>query len=85
MTLTVKLSPEIERDLTLHCQTEGLTKSEVVTRLIQQYLLLRKPAKTAYDLAQAHGLIGCYRSDQTELGRNHSRHIKEKLRAKRTG
>lgn len=83
MTLTVKLPPELERDLTLHCETEGLTKSEVVTRLVKQYLDLQRPIKTAHELAVKHGLIGCFKSGRTDIARRHSQIIKAKLRAKR--
>jgi hypothetical protein len=83
MTLTVKLPSELERDLTLHCDTEGLTKSEVVTRLVRQYLDLQKPTKTPHELALKHGLIGCFRSGTTDLSRRHSEAVKDKLRAKR--
>jgi hypothetical protein len=83
MTLTVKLPADLERDLTLHCETEGLTKSEVVTRLVQQYLDLQRPTKTAHELAVRHGLIGCFQSGQTNLARRHSQAVKERMRAKR--
>lgn len=83
MTLTVKLPSDLEQDLTLHCEREGLTKSEVVTRLVQQYLDLQRPQKTPHELAIKHALIGSFRSGATNRARQHSQAVKEKLRAKR--
>jgi hypothetical protein len=84
MTLTVKLPRELEHDLTLHCEAEGLTKSEVVTRLIRQYIDLQRPAKTPHELAVKHNLIGCFRGEASDRARRHGQAVKEKLRAKRT-
>ena len=83
MTLTVKLPPELERDLTQYCESEGLTKSEVVTRLVRQYLDLRRPKKTAHELAVKHALIGCFQGGGQDLARRHSQAVKDRLRAKR--
>ncbi|OGA53777.1 MAG: hypothetical protein A3G24_06590 [Betaproteobacteria bacterium RIFCSPLOWO2_12_FULL_62_13] len=82
MTLTVKLPEALERDLDVHCKIKKLTKSEVVTRLLEQYLALQAPKQTPYELAVKYKLIGCFASGEHSLGRDHSRIIKEKLRAK---
>lgn len=82
MTLTVKLPAALERDLEVHCKLRKLTKSEVVTRLLEQYLSLQAPKQTPYELAMKHKLIGCFDGGGRHTGRDHSRIIKEKLRAK---
>ena len=37
---------------------------------------------TPYELALKHGIIGCVSGGARDVGRDHSRFIKEKLRAK---
>ena len=83
MTLTVKLPEDLERELELHCKTHRVTKSEVVTRVLAQYLVLQAPKRTPYELARKHGIIGCVSGGDRNLGRDHSHNIKEKLRAQR--
>jgi len=82
MTLTVKLPEALERDLDVHCKLKKLTKSEVVTRLLEQYLALQAPKQTPYELAIKHGIIGCVSGGGRTTGRDHSRLIMAKLRAK---
>ena len=82
MTLTVKLPEALERDLHIHCKLKKLTKSEVVTRLLEQYLALQAPKQTPYELAMKYKLIGSVDGGGRNTGRDHSRLIKEKLRAR---
>jgi hypothetical protein len=82
MTLTVKLPEALERDLDIHCRIKKLTKSEVVTRLLEQYLALQAPKQTPYELAVKYRIFGCVSDGKRNAGRDHSRLIKEKLRAK---
>ena len=44
MTLTVRLKPELETALELHCAERGVTKSLVVQEVLAEYLV-RPPAK----------------------------------------
>ena len=57
MTLTVKLPENLERDFEIHCKLHGLTKSEVVTKLLAQYLALQTPKKTPHQIAKEVGLL----------------------------
>lgn len=82
MTLTVKLPESLERDLDVHCKLHRTTKTEVVTKLIEQYLSLQQPRKTPYELAKKVGLIGSFASGKKDLAENHSRYVEERLRAK---
>lgn len=83
MTLTVKLPPTIERDFEAHCRKNRLTKSEVVTRLLQQYLSLTAPKTTAYELAEELGLVGALTDAPRDLSSRHSTHVKRVLRGRR--
>ncbi len=74
MTLTVRLQPELESALELHCAERGVTKSLVVQEVLAEYLArpdarrstrrAAAPAQPAepsanYRAFEALGLIGC--------------------------
>ncbi len=74
MTLTVRLVPELETALALHCAERGVTKSLVVQEVLAEYLArpgaqrrarpAAAPAQAAepsanYRAFEALGLIGC--------------------------
>ncbi len=73
MTLTVRLQPELESALALHCAERGVTKSLVVQEVLAEYLARpgaqrsrrnAAPAQPAepsanYRAFEALGLIGC--------------------------
>jgi hypothetical protein len=83
MTLTVKLPEDLERDFELHCKLRRLTKSEVVTKLLAQYLALQAaPKKTPHQLAQELGLVGGF-SGPRDLSTNARRYLRKRLREKR--
>lgn len=83
MTLTVKLPEELERDFEIHCKLRRLTKSEVVTKLLAQYLALQAPKKTPHQLAEELGLVGGF-SGPADLSSNVRRYFRKQLREKRT-
>ena len=82
MTLTVKLRPDVEQRLDLHCRTHRVTKSEVVTRLIETYLSAQRARGTPYALARRLGLVGA-QDCAAAAGRDHAAHLKASLRARR--
>lgn len=73
MTLTVRLKPELESALELHCAERGVSKSLVVQQVLAEYLArpqgrtgprAKAPAtlvepSPAYRAFEALGLIGC--------------------------
>lgn len=69
MTLTVRLKPDIESALELHCAERGVTKSLLVQQVLAEYLarpeVRRKPEapSVAYRAFEAAGFIGSGRSD----------------------
>lgn len=69
MTLTVRLQPELESALELHCAERGVTKSLVVQEVLAEYLARpekrREPVEpsAAYRAFEAAGFIGAGRSD----------------------
>ena len=72
MTLTVRLKPELETALELHCAERGVTKSLVVQEVLAEYLARpsgrKRPREqpepsAAYRAFEAAGFIGAGRSD----------------------
>lgn len=82
MTLTVKLPTELEREFEIHCKRRRLTKSEVVTKLLAQYLALEAPKKTPHQLAEELGLVGGF-SGPRDLSSNARRYLRKRLHEKR--
>lgn len=82
MTLTVKLRPEVERRLALHCRAQRLAKSEVVARLIEGYLGAQRVRATPYELARRLNLVGAQRRAPA-AARDHASYLKAGLRARR--
>lgn len=83
MTLTVKLPEDLERDFEIHCKLRRVTKSEIVTRLLSQYLALQKPKKTTRQIAKEVGLLKGFEG-RPDLSRNRKRYLKEALVAKQS-
>jgi predicted transcriptional regulator len=82
MTLTVRLDPELEREFAALCGLKRATKSAIVSELIRTYLQAQAPRQSAFELAEAMGLVGV-QERAPAAGRDHSRYIKGKLRQRR--
>ena len=98
MTLTVRLRPEIEAALELHCAERGVTKSLVVQEVLAEYLARpvsrgkrrepegEMPAKPSanYLAFEAAGFIGSGRSDGRSADKARVREvIAERMAAKK--
>ena len=84
MTLTVKLNKDMQRRFDLHCRINRVSKSQVVSKLIENYLLAQARRPSPFELAEKLKLIGAQRRAPAS-GAEHSRFLKEKLRARRPG
>ncbi len=82
MTLTVRLDPALEREFAQACRLGRTSKSAVVTALIRAYLRDQAPAKSAFELADEMGLVGCQECAPA-AARDHSRYLKARLRERR--
>ena len=74
-TLTIKISPQLEREIVLTSEREHLTKSELVRRALVAYISQRNgavPAMSALD--QAGDLVGCFSGGPSDLSSN-PRHL----------
>ena len=82
MTLTVRLDPSLEKEFATACRLKRTTKSAAVAEMIRAYVHAQAPAKSAFELAEEMGLVGCV-GRAPAAGRNHSSYLKAKLRARR--
>lgn len=82
MTLTVRLEPELEKALERHCEKTGATKSRVITKLLRDHLKQEKQIKSAYEIAEELGLIGCVKGGPKDVARNANKYLRRALRAK---
>ena len=74
-TLTIKIPPQLEREIVLASEREHLTKSELVRRALVAYISQRNaavPAMSALD--QAGDLVGCFNGGPSDLSSN-PRHL----------
>jgi hypothetical protein len=85
MSLTVRLAPHLQQQLDNYCKKRRVSKSRVVTELLSEHLsAVSGGSGTAYQLAQAFGLIGGFASGKGDLSENRKQYLVEKLRAKRS-
>ena len=86
MTLTVRLTPQLQDQLDSHCKARGISKTQVVVELLSEHLMPASSthSKTAYELAREFGVVGGFASGGAgDLAQNRKQYLKEKLRAKR--
>ena len=74
-TLTIKIPPQLEREIVLASEREHLTKSELVRRALVAYISQRNAAVPAMSaLQQAGDLVGCFSGGPSDLSSN-PRHL----------
>ncbi len=81
MTLTVRLDPDLERKLEAACKRRRVTKSTVVTGLIQEFVA-REPEASSYQVAARLGVIGSDTTASTDTAANAKKLVGHALRAK---
>lgn len=83
MTVTVRLAPVLQHRLDRYCRKHRLTKSRVITDLLEKHLdAAPERRKTSFELARELGLVGSFSSGRGDLSENYKRYLKEKIRAK---
>jgi metal-responsive CopG/Arc/MetJ family transcriptional regulator len=81
VTLTVRLDPDLERRLEAACKRRRTTKSEVVTRLVREYVA-REPQMSSYEIAEKLGVIGCAEGGPRDLAANAKKYVRRAIHAK---
>ena len=86
MTLSVRLSPHLRQQLDIYCEARRLTKTHVITELLNEHLSgAAQTRKTSYELAREFGLVAGLKGAASDLAENRKEYLMEKLRAKRSG
>ena len=78
MTLTVRLDHKVEEQLAEYAAANGLSKSEAVKRGLKLLFDVAPGKKSPYEIGKH--LFGCF-DGQSDLAENHSRYVKEAIRA----
>ena len=81
MTLTVRLESELERKFESVCERQRRTKSDVISALVREFVA-RYPQKSAYEVAEAMGIIGCVKGGPRDLAQNAKKYVTKAIRAK---
>ncbi|OGA52252.1 MAG: hypothetical protein A3F74_10510 [Betaproteobacteria bacterium RIFCSPLOWO2_12_FULL_62_58] len=84
MPLVIRLDPELEAGLRRMSAEERLSQAELVRRLIRERLVHRASRKTAFEIAEALGVVGMDADPRTDVAKNHSRYVKRAVRGKRS-
>jgi len=78
MSLSVPISPETEQRLEQYCRRHGVTKTEVIRKLIEREVAGEPSEKSPFELAESMGIVGAFDGPE-DLAVEHRHHIREKL------
>lgn len=84
MPLVIRLDSELENGLRRLSTEERVPQAEVVRRLIRDRLAARPKRKSAFEIAEAMGVIGIDADPRKDVAERHSSHLKRVLRDKRS-
>lgn len=68
--ITIRISGSLAERLRNHAGKEFCSDAALVRRAIVSYLAVLEPSDSAYDLANAAGLIGCVKGKPPDLSVN---------------
>lgn len=80
MTISFRIDSRAAIMLDRLTKESGRSKSDIIRDSLDEYLQRHVTKPTPYELAKPY--LGCVDSGRDDLGSNHSRILKEKLRAK---
>ena len=81
MTLTVRLDPELERQLDAACKRRRTTKSAIVAGLVREFVA-REPETSSHEVARRLGVIGSDASKAPDVAAKAKDYVRRALRAK---
>jgi len=79
-TISIRLDDSTDAVFRAFCERHGLSQTNAIKAAIAQLAEQRKPSPA--ELAAQLGLIGAFRSGDGNRAADHSRQIKQRLRAK---
>lgn len=68
--ITIRISSSLAERLRNHVEIGGRSQAAVVRAALESYLAVRRSRGSAYDFADAAGLIGCVKSEPSDLSGN---------------
>jgi predicted DNA-binding protein len=68
--ITVRVSESLVKRLKKHADSKGRPESALVREALESYLSAVPAPSSAHDLAREAGLIGCVRSERSDLSTN---------------
>ena len=80
MTVTVRLDAELEEQLENLAEQTGRSKSDLIREGLREYVERNAERPTAWETGQE--FVGQVSSGRSDLSRNHSKILKEMLRAR---
>ena len=83
MPLVIRLDADLESGLRRLSAEERVPQAELVRRLIRERLSTHAKRKSAFEIAEALGVIGMDTDPRRDVAGNHSKYVKQALRAKR--
>ena len=81
MTITIRLDPELQKELDRAAELDGVSRSELVRECLHDYIARRKQRTTAWELGNE--VFGQYASGRSDLAANRKAILEEKLRARK--
>ncbi|MBW3543791.1 MAG: ribbon-helix-helix domain-containing protein [Planctomycetes bacterium] len=81
MAISLRLNEQLERQLELAARREGLSKSELVRRSLQEFLARRETSRLPWELGQH--VFGRYGSGRGDLSANRKRLVRERIHARK--
>lgn len=79
MTLSVRIPPRVEQELSEYCARNKVSKSEAVNRALEEFLVARKGAPSPYELG--HDLFGPQTDAEPaeDIARNSKKLLRERV------
>ncbi len=75
--ISLRIKPELERELNFFAETKGKSRSEIIIESILEYIQNHSTEKTPYELGK--DLFGKYSSNHNDLSQNRKKYLKEKI------
>jgi hypothetical protein len=83
--LVIRLDTELQNGLRALSSEERVPQAEIVRRLIRERLAARGRRRSAFQIAEALGVIGIDRDPRRDVSEQHSRYLRRAMKVKGVG